>query len=439
MRRPGVLLALLAIVMIHAVLLWIYYSPAPKEPTGDEGMYLEVAGRIQAGEDPGLERLWPPLYPRFVAEVLSPRGGPPATLQVVQTLLLVAVAFLLRDICRRLVGPGRVGDLVLLFTLAYPPLVAYAHYVWPEVLHLVLMVGATWILVARRDRLPWLAGLGLLLGLSLLTKSLLGPFLPALLLPLALEGSARQRWARVSLVVVVLGTTVAPTLIANHRASGRLGIADSGRFNLWVGLNDRSRRNFVGEIVGREFQRYRASAEDPGERNAILDRKTARLLRERGLLRVLGDQLGRQYFRLFDKNSFLTDQLPGGVIHAQGRGYRGSAGPLASAVRYLSFTAYAAILLLATAAIWLWPPRGRWVWLAMGFVAYNLALFLVLHVKTRYRIQFLPVLFVYAAIAVDRLLGEGAKLRDRSPRVLVGTGITGALLMFLAFGGSLLD
>ena len=70
MRRPAVLLGLLAIISVHALLLWTYHLPDPKLLWGDEKLYLDAAQAVLAGERPGLDMLWPPLYPRFAAAVL---------------------------------------------------------------------------------------------------------------------------------------------------------------------------------------------------------------------------------------------------------------------------------------------------------------------------------------------------------------------------------
>ena len=447
MRRSGVLLSVLAILIVHSTLLWIYHSPAPKELMGDEVMYNSVAQRILRGEDPAMELLWPPLYPRFVAWLLFAGRGSLLMVQLVQSLLVVFIAVTARDLCRRMLGPGPVGDWVALATLLYPPLVAFAHYLWPEVLHLALFMAALWILAVRRRRVPGLMGLGLVLGLALLTKSLLGPFLPLLLLPIALdEGRWTARAARVALVLLVLGATIAPTVVANYRRSGEAVISDSSRFNIWVGLNERSRRNFVDEVVAEEYQRYRRSAPDHRRRNELLEQQIGELLREKGLLAVLGGQLGRQYFRLMNKDSFLSDQLPGGPIADRGGGYRETQRAVALAIRLVSHGMYAVILVAAAVGLALCPPRGRrWLWLLLAYLAYNLALFLILHVKTRYRIQFLPVLFFYASYAINWWLARfrcrpSAQPSHEPPRWAWSLAAVGAVLaLFLAFGGPLLD
>ncbi len=441
MQRPLLFSGIVVVLLVHLTLLWIYYSPSPKVLAGDEATYHEAASRIVQGMSPDLDLLWPPLYAWFLALLLKLGGGTLLLVQAVQILMLAAVAWLFRDLWIRFEGRGLAADVLALVLLAYPPLVAFAHYLWPEILHLTLFTAALWILAVRRHQWPWLVALGLLLGLALLSKSLLGPFLPALLLPLLLEGSWRQRVLRTSLVLACLAAVIAPTLISNHREHGVLAIADSSRFNLWVGLKDESRRNLVRPIVSKEQRRYEKSAEDFRRRNEILDDKIREYLREEGWLPVLGNQLSRQYFRLLDKDSFLTDQLPGGGFVERDRGYLEAPRSVAAGIRWASYGMYALILLGAAAGLVLTSPRGKpWTWMILAFLAYNLALFLLLHVKTRYRVQFLPFLAVYACYAFDAWSRVRAGERP-SPeiRTCIAGGAVAALLLFLAFGGPWLD
>ena len=124
-------------------------------------------------------------------------------------------------------------------------------------------------------------------------------------------------------------------------------------------------------------------------------------------------QLGRQYFRLFHHDSFFTDQLPGRRHHggrASGTAARRSPSrrscvrmPTSSGSPRSSASAWGSPRCRASA-------RG-WLAVLLAFVAYNLALFFLLHVKTRYRIPFLPVLDLLAGVGVAALAGQGALWR----------------------------
>lgn len=435
MRHRGWLAGVVFALLLHAALLWIYWFPAQKAPLGDETLYWQLASALASGADVRVPPLWPPLYAHFVAWLLLASGGSLLAVQLVQTALLVGAAWLARDVVRRALGRDDVANAVGLLIVADPQLAAFAHYLWPEVVHLALFAGALWILAARADRPLWLAALGALLGAALLAKSLLAPFLPVLLLPLVTSGSAVRRLARVALVAGTLGLVVAPTLADNWRRDGVLGIANSGWFNVWVGLNDVSRKDHRQEIVRDELAAFEASAQSLAERNRIVREKSLALVRERGIAAVLQAQLGRQYFRLLDRDSFLTDQLPGGATWPEGRGYRSPPAPLVALLRALSYALHALVLAGAAAGIVLLAPRApRALQLALVFLAYNAALFLLLHVKTRYRVQLLPFLYVFAAWFASEW--RQGRLADRPRARLAGATIAAAAALFLAFGGA---
>jgi len=389
------------VVSVQVSLWWIAHVPESRVMLGDEGMYWRGAEALAAGADWYPESLWPPLQFQFLGWILAVSGGSRLAVEIVQMLLMLAAAALLGLLADRITGSRLAAAVAAGLALVYPPLVASAHFLWPEPLHLVLFLGLLWIFVARAERAGWLAAGGVLLGLALLTKSLLLPFVPVLLLlPLAGASTWRRRMFRLALVVGAAALTVAPTVRANQDRAADVLIADSGPFNLWVGLQDRSRRSFVDPVVAREYRVYRDSAPTSGERDAILWSKIGALVKQQGVPAVVGRQLGRQYFRLFDKDSFFTVQLPGGLQAQRGHGYVEPPAAVAGALRVLSYGFYALILVGAAVGVSVCPLRGRrGLQIALAFVIYNLLLFLFLHVKSRYRLQFLPFLLIWTGCA----------------------------------------
>lgn len=439
-RATLAIFAAVTFVTIHAALLFIYWVPSAKTLAGDEQTYARMAQELAAGAQADADYLRPPLYAWFLSLTYRLSGGSPWLAQAVQTLLLVAVAGLVRDLTRRFTGSLLGGDLAGLLVLVYPPLVAYAHFLWPEVLHLALFLAALWIVVARGERLGWMPLLGLALGLALLTKSVLGPFSPAFLLPLALRGTPWGRLLRPVVVALVVLAVLAPTLLAHRRETGRAMIADSSWFNLWVGLNDTSRKSLGDGVVEREYLAYQASAPSFAERNEILKHKIRELVRTEGPLRILRRQLGRQYFRLFEKDSYLTEQLPGGALAAIGQGYRAPPRWLALALHGVSYSLYALVLAAAAAGVvMLSPRRCPWLLWVLAFFAYNLAIFLFLHVKSRYQVPMLPFFFLYAGALAGRWLERGS-LEEGLPIWRRGlAAVSAGAMLFLAFGAPWLD
>jgi hypothetical protein len=470
-RRVAMPAVVLAAAALHLLLFHLERAPAPRRLWGDEIMYAELAERAARGEPAEVELLWPPLYPRLLAWAarLGPlSSGPPgaaaldvgrarAAVEAAQLALLVSAVLALRALARRVTGSTGVADLAAALALLDPQLASFAHFLWPETLHLALLLGAL-ALLATRSRRRWaLITAGLLLGLALLTKSLLQPFLPVLLLPLVAAHGWRRGLGRAALVLAVAAAVIAPTVVANGRCAGTWVVADSARFNLWVGLNDRAPRNFQDEIVGDEFDRWRASAPNFAEREAILARRLDAFVAERGWVRILRDQLGRQYYRLFGAPSFLTDQLPGGAIAALGYGYAAPAAWAARVLRAWSDAHYALLLVAAAFGGVLVlrlraaplsgeaerERRSARTWIAVGaaFVAYSLVVLLFLHVKTRYRVPLLPLFDVAAALALARVAHAWRRARaapvppagdtDALPAFTRATLVLGALLCAL--------
>jgi len=428
---------------LQGALLWMEWRPRPRPLWGDEVRYQEAAGQVRAGQTPDLHLLWPPLYPRFLAALMPLGGATRLAAQLAQLALLAAAAFCLRGLGRALLPQRAAGDLAAALLVLDPQVAAFTAFLWPEVLHLALFLFAGWALVTRADRWPWLVAAGGALGLALLTKSLLGPFVPVLLAPLVLAGPLRRRLLRPALVLGAMTLTLLPTLVAHHARYGVAAVADSSLFNAWVGLNDRARRSFVDEIVGSELDVYLKSAPAPPARDAVLRTKIAELVAARGVWPVLRAQLGRQYFRLFHHDSFFTEQLPGGGIAARGFGYVAPPGWLVAVLRTWATVLYGGVLAAAAFVLVARGPapapaiRRGWLAVAVLFVLYNLALFLVLHVMSRYRVQFLPVLDLCAGMTVAWLWSR--RSGPRPPRPPAATWMMGgalaAVLLFLAFGG----
>ena len=427
----GFRVVLVLALVLQGVLLVLELRPSPRALWGDEIMYADLAARWSRGEPAALDLLWPPLYPHLLAWARALDGGLVA-MRLFQVACLFATAFLWRDLARTFTGSAWIADATAALLLLDPQVASFTQFLWPETLHGALFAAAVWILVNRGGRTPLLAVAGVLLGACLLAKSVLGPFLPILLVPLAWEAGWRKGALRAGVVALACAVVVLPVMASNARRQGAFVIADGARFNAWVGLNDRSRRNLVDEIVGVEYRRWQQSAPTFPERERLLDERIRALVRERGPWSVAKAQLGRQYFRLFHHASFFTDQLPGGAIAAQGLGYRGVPPSVATAFRVYGAAWWALVLGgagLGLAAL----PRERRAFVAMllAFVAYNLALFFVLHVKTRYRVPFLPVLDLLAAAGIAALAGKGPPPGPLPQRIAAGA--VALLALGLAF------
>jgi 4-amino-4-deoxy-L-arabinose transferase-like glycosyltransferase len=268
-------------------------------------------------------------------------------------------------------------------------------------LHLFLLLGGLWLLICHGRKWWAVAASGVLFGLAVLTKSLLLPLLPVLLVFVVLvkdrDATLRARLIRVVLLAGVCLVTVTVLLAATAQQRGAASIAGSTVFNAWVGLNDSARVDTEGTIVGQEYDRFTAAGPDLAARNAVYRAKIGDLLRQQGVAQTVLRQLGKQYFRLFDVSTFLATQLPG-----QPRAAYAFEAPALAALLRIYVAVFQATVLVAGAIGMAWL-RGRplnWLHFFVVFILYNLAVFLVLHVTTRYVLQFFPMWIVFAATAL---------------------------------------
>jgi hypothetical protein len=439
-RRLPLLLAVTALAL-NLGLLVLYYIPTPKQLVGDETYYLGLATAIATGQPVRHDPLWPPLYGEAMGLLFSAVGVQILAVQLVQVGLWLATGYFLFRMTAQLVGRAPVATVALALYLFSPELMAFSHYLWPETLHLFLVMGGLWLLVCRGSRRWAAVAAGVLFGLALLAKSLFLAALPIVLLFVLLIRVDGNRLAgrafQAALVAVACLVTVGVMLLAGVPGRGEPSIAGSGVFNAWVGLDDRAPADYQDSRVGQQYRRFVDSGPTQAARNAVYRDKIAAFVDEQGVAQILAHQIGKQYFRLFDANTFFTTQLPGGPRAA----YSFQAPLLATFLRVYA-AVFQGILLLA-GAIGMASLRGRpvsWLHFFLTFILLALAVFLVLHVTSRYAVQLLPMWIVFAAAA---LYTGGVWQRTHQLPVLagfvasrarLGVGIAwGLLLLFLAF------
>lgn len=434
-------LVLGAWLLSNALLLWLYYAgPAPKPLIGDEFDYNRRAIALLAGQPVAETFIWPPGQTWFVAAVYRVFGTHVLAVQIVQIGVLLACAGLLAQLWRPLAGARAAFAGAALFLLN-PTTIATAHWLWPEVTHLACLLGALVLLLGPR-RTPVRAFFaGLLIGLALLFKSLLGAWWPLLLVCFVRRREGRLRAESAAAVLFVAGVLMAtaPALWKGWVETGRPMIADSSVYNLEVGLADRSRSDYIGEAGAPALQAFLASAPTPHERNALALARVGRTLAERGIGEVVAEQAGTQYFRLFSAKTLLVSQLPGPACAGHLGAYPASASTPWVATAAMGW--HAVTLVLAAFGIAFWRRwRDAAVLLVASFLLYQLALYFGLHVMQRYLFQMLPFLCAFAGTLVTLRTQEGAApvLVATPWRIAAGAALA-TLLLALAFLGPLLD
>jgi 4-amino-4-deoxy-L-arabinose transferase-like glycosyltransferase len=443
-RLKAAVIVAAALFLAGQALLWFaYYGAGAKSLIGDEQSYQQFALDILGGGSWMPSTIWPPLQPLFLAAIYAIAGVHIVAAQLVQVILFVGCAVLLRAIWRRIDGSVRAANAAAALFLLNPANAAYAQWLWPEVSHLFLVLLVFWLLLARPDSRIAAGAAGFLTGLALLAKSLLAGFWPAFLI--AFFRSERPRFRTGPAVFFLFGISLAtaPALWHGWREFGRPMIADSSMYNLWVGLTDRWRVDYVDDMGGATLAQFLASGSTPEERNAVYLRKVDDLLAERGVARVVADQLGRQYFRLFSAKTPLISQLPGPVCAGHLSVYHTS--PAVTRTLTIANDLFHALMLAGCAfGIACWRRRsGIGLWLIAAYAAYLLALMSVLHVKARFLLPLIPFLCAFAGTFYSNLPARisGADTEPLAftiPRLAIGA-VLAAVLLVLAFAGPALD
>ncbi|MEO7431636.1 MAG: glycosyltransferase family 39 protein [Dokdonella sp.] len=434
---------------LQALLWFAYYGHGAKALVGDERVYQDTAVSILAGGPWMPSSIWPPLQPLFIAAIYALFGPHLVAVQIAQTLLFVVCGALLRDVWRRLGAGVAAANAAAALWLLNPAAAAYAHWLWPELPHLTLLLAALCLLVRAPTRLRTGAA-GLCTGLAMLAKSLLSVFWPLLLIVFVQRERPRFRLRAAAIFVFALAAITGPALLHGWRTWGTPMIADSSIYNLWVGLTDNRRSDYVDDMGGATLPAFLASAATPQQRNLIYRDKIGAEIEQRGIPAMLLGQIGRQYFRLFSAKTPLVSQLPGPACSGHLSVYR--AGPQLTTMLTVANSAMHALLLALCAfgvACRRWkcvPDRRAAAILAVvvAFLAYQLALFLLIHVKARFLLPMLPFLCGFAGSFMVGVRerwqgGVGRPTLALTPlRLSLGAALA-TLLLFLAFAGPALD
>ena len=483
-RRVLAIVFLALFLAIQALLWFAYYGHGAKPLIGDEANYQATAIAILGGGAWMPSTIWPPLQPLLIAAIYAVFGVHLVAVQIVQTLLLIGCAALLRSLWRRFSGSVAAANTATAMFLLNPATAAYAHWLWPETVHLLLLLLVFWLLARPLTRLA--SGLaGACVGLAILAKSLLMPFWPLFLLAFVRRAKPHLKIASALLFAAALALVTAPALVHGWRSFGKPMIADSSMYNLWVGLTDQWRSDYVADMGGATLPAFLASGATPQQRNAIYLEKVREKVAEHGMGAVLADQLSRQYFRLFSAKTPLLSQLPGPACAGHLSTYT-TAPWLTRTLTWLNNLAHALMLVAAAFGIvcWRWrsPLRafdGRNAamteLLIALFFAYQLALFALIHVKARFALPMIPFLCGFGGSFLVALRKRWVEMRepvmrsrDMGEPTLVPSGVPSerfdaavakepaaalemnflrlgggallaALLLFLAFAGPALD
>ncbi|VAW36171.1 hypothetical protein MNBD_GAMMA01-79 [hydrothermal vent metagenome] len=364
---------------------------------GDEQRYLDTGLAIAAGGDWHPSPLWPPMQSVLIALFAKIFTNPLLPLQIFQYSLLLLSGFILKDIVFRETNNKLAAQLALAIMILYPSWLAYSQYLWPEVIHVTLFVAIIWINRYQYHSYKWMLLSGFLLGLAILFKSLLLLFVPFLYLPLLLNLRLDKALLKMTLSILVATLVIAPAAIKAHKMTGSWMVSNSSMFNLWVGLNDNKRQSFTNDIAAPMYHTYMDSADTDAQRNLIAKDNAIEKIQRDGYINTLVNQLSKQYFRLFDYQSFFSQQFQGEKNDNYVNKYKHRYDePLVAIVLVFNNIFYLFGLIAMSFGLIVSIKKSVIAQQFALFLLYTLALFALLHVKSRFRIPLQPLMAFYA-------------------------------------------
>jgi len=385
-------------IVLECFLFYLYYFPEPKLFMGDEKRYFDAAVVIANGGDWHTHPLWPPMQSVLLAFFIKFFNQPLLALQIFQYGLLLLSGFIVRDMVWRETQHAFSSQVALAVMLLYPSWLAYSHYLWPEVVHVLLFVAILWINQYKYYSYRFLLFSGALLGLALLFKSLLVLFVPVLYWPVIVKLGIKKASITVGLSLVLAGVVMAPASIKAHQMTGSWMVSNSSMFNLWFGLKDKHRQNFTKDLGHETYLEYMNSAQGFVQRNKIIKEKALNKIQQVGYLQTVVNQLKKQYFRLFDYQSFFSQQFQGDrQDNYLSRYYHRADSFWVSLLLFFNVLFYLVLMSAMFMALWIACKSSLLARQLLLFLLYLLALFVLLHTKPRFRIPLVPLMAFFSA------------------------------------------
>ncbi|MCF6287876.1 MAG: glycosyltransferase family 39 protein [Proteobacteria bacterium] len=424
-------------IVIELILFYFYYYPESKILFGDEVRYLNTGIAIAGGADWHSNPLWPPMQGVVIAAFVKVFNHPILPLQIFQYGLLLIAGFIVRDIVFRETNHKLAAQVALAIMIVYPSWLAYSQYLWPEVMHVTLLVAIFWVINYKYNSYRWMLFSGVLIGTIILFKSLILLFIPVLYLPLFYKLRLPKAILFILLSMVMAIIVVTPATQKTHKLTASWMVANSSMFNLWLGLHDDSRQHFANKLAGQYHSRYMASADNYQQRNNIAQQKTLDKIQQDGYLNTIIRQISKQYFRLFDHQTFFSQQFTGtdkNLVNAYSQ-------PRNTILVWLvvGFNNIMYLCLMLTLGFGIFAAVKSSI-IAQQFLLFGLyvaGLFLFLHVIPRFRIPLVPIMAFFSAYAYYYLQqNKFINLTQNKAIIIIMyvTAVTG-----LVFAGGLID
>lgn len=398
------------------VLLWItaillafgFHFLAPVLEVPDSASYLAPArswargdGLVEADGSPMSYRM--PAFPLVIGigMRLSGHPGDLNSVSLTNFVCLLLTALLTRRAIRTFGAPD-LADLGGVACLLYPPLLTSTALVLQEILLTLFVTLLFSSLVTATKEDGWEpAGLaGAALGLTLLTKPVIAPTAP--LLVLLLCATRRNVPKRVAAFALVAALVVAPWAIRNTMLLGRVELAPGNSGHTFLGGTV---SNQIDDWYG--FDEYKSAARDwaAGAVGAdTLDRHLTRV----ALHRIAQDPARWALLCLERVGRFM---LPSRVFFVQaGLSQTGSFGPVYLFASLVSVALFALTLFVGVQA---WQRRDPALAVGPVLLLGHVLVYAATYVSPRYALPITPAMIACAAWAAQALHGPSPYFSSR--------------------------
>lgn len=408
-RLDGTKWAIAAAALVLRLAFVLLY-PQGHERCGDCRLYEEVGANVAegrgfiggfaaetfAGPSPlganAPEIGMGPVYPLFLAGVFTVAGHQLTAVRVAQAILGALTVLLVFAIAERFSRRAAIAAAVL--TACAPPLIEYSGLVLTETMLALLLPLIVWAVMQTLSsgRVAWAIVAGASFGLAVLLRTECAVMLPIFGLLVWWRAERRGLWLAVALTAAA-SLTVSLWTIRNYRVFHQpIVVSAAGGETLWISTTDWTEWHFDDP----NLQRLVAGQDFVGQN---------RVLGEEAIVRIKRDPLS--YLR------YCVLRIPQFWISSH-TSYL--AGFTESYHTYLDRTAYGrvavkaiflilnlALLALAAAGIakaW----RSSDAWIVFTPIAAIAIVHVFLYASPRYQVPLLPLLCMFAGIAIDRPL-----------------------------------
>lgn len=181
-----------------------------------------------------------PLYPMIMSIAYKLTGNDWIALTIMQALLHLATSLLVFFLAKNLWNE-LAGFIAALYHAFYPYLFTYSLSIYDTTLFVFIMVLLIFLTLRDNFKTAHLAGIGICLGLGLLTRGTTLTFIPPVLLYVGYtaykSGIFLDFFKKPLIVIIVMIITLSPWCIRNYNYTNSILVSTHGPFGLWQGNN----------------------------------------------------------------------------------------------------------------------------------------------------------------------------------------------------------